>query len=50
MNVHQLKNTVQRTFAAITKAQIQDMSHRTWRRIILCQEKDGFHRKHLENA
>ncbi|KAJ4438025.1 hypothetical protein ANN_13964 [Periplaneta americana] len=39
--IDELKDAVRRTFQQITPAMLRRMSHRIWRRIILCEENDG---------
>lgn len=46
--VDELKDAVRRAFTAITPAMLKRISHRTWRRIILCYENDGVHTDTLE--
>ncbi|KAJ4451278.1 hypothetical protein ANN_02739 [Periplaneta americana] len=41
--IDELKDAVRRGFQHITLAMPRRMSHRTWRRIILCEENDGRH-------
>jgi hypothetical protein len=36
-----LKQAVRRAFNRVTLKMLRNMSHRTWRRIILCHENDG---------
>ena len=42
-NTQQLKDVVQAVFETIAKAKLRKISHRTWRRIILCHENDSVH-------
>ena len=37
----ELKDVVRQAFRQVTPARLRKMSHRTWRRIILCHENDG---------
>jgi len=39
----EVKAAVTATFGTLTPAMLIKMSHRTWRRIILCSENEGQH-------